>query len=164
MFVSVNPALGKTQGFLIYFIMKLLLVFSFILISCQNKQTVKVSRVYDGDTFYTTDDKIVRLAEIDCPEIGQEYGEEAKKFVSNLITDSVVSLLYKGEDIYGREVCEVYIKGVWLNKLLVDSGYAWAYKKYSSLYTNQLIAKNNRIGLWKYSYTPPFIYRKQHKK
>lgn len=53
--------------------------------------------------------EMVRLAEIDCPEKGQAYGEEAKIFTEDLTIARTVIVDIKEVDVYGRNVAEVFL-------------------------------------------------------
>jgi len=116
----------------------------------------KVVGVKDGDTIellihnYTL---IVRLAHIDCPEKKQPFGQKAKQFVSDFCFNKNVSLIHNNKfDRNHRLIAEVILEdGKNLNKLLVENGLAWHYKKYSKVeeYTNlEIRAKQINKGLW----------------
>ena len=132
-----------------------------LFISCTSN--VKIKRIIDGDTIVTVTRERIRLAEIDAPESQQEYGQHAKQFLSNLILGKTIQIRRKGKDKYHRTIAELYYNGIWINKMMVDSGQAWAYIKYSSLYPDEIIARNKRLGLWAYPYEAPFLYRKHIK-
>lgn len=102
-----------------------------------------VIKVYDGDTI-TIASKLpylesplyrfsVRLNGIDCPEIkGKEEHEKecaqiAKKEVSELIFNKVVTLQNLQTEKYGRILADVYINDLHLNKYLVDKRLAVVY-------------------------------------
>ena len=117
--------------------------------------TGKVIRVLDGDTMEVLVNKEpirVRLAEIDCPEKKQPFGNAAKKYVLQNSAHKIVTVKAKTKDRYGRTIGEVILpNGDSLNRLLIRDGYAWHYKKYSKDKTladleNQ--ARNNKVGLW----------------
>jgi len=113
-----------------------------------------IVRVQDGDSFHlhTSDSTYtVRLNGIDCPEINQPFGEDARNFLRQYLSDSVIISL-KTVDKYGRSISDVFYKDTLLNFLLVQNGLAWHYKKYSSdtiLSNAEAQAKNLRLGLWK---------------
>jgi endonuclease YncB( thermonuclease family) len=144
-------------------IMLLLLLTSTFAMACvQKEKPVFVQTVLDGDTFITQQGEVIRLANIDAPELAQEYGQQSKDFLQRYILHKKVYLQYSTTDVYRRHVCNIYLANkLWINKVMVDSGYAWAYKRYSVLNTEQQIARSSHIGLWKYKAIPPFIYRRQ---
>lgn len=129
----------------------------------------KVSWVYDGDTFKVKTDTLgeikVRIADIDCPESDQDYGKDAKDFLVKLIWKKEVSLLIKEKDRYGRYIAHVMVDTLNVNQILVQEGYAWHYKKYSSdlmLSVLEEKARQERKGLWKASNpVPPWEFRKR---
>jgi len=71
----------------------------------------KVSRVIDGDTF-ETEEIIIRLADIDAPEYGENGYYTAKWYLEGLIENHYVGVdvddIYT-TDQYGRYVCVVYV-------------------------------------------------------
>lgn len=145
--------------------MKTLLTIS-ILFFCSCKFHGTVKRVIDGDTFVMEDNTKIRLNNLDAPEISQTYGIQAKQFLSNLVLNKTITGIKHGKDKYGRTIADLYLNGLWINKLIIDSGYAYVYLKYDSenLYPYELIAKNNKIGLWAYPNISPYNFRKQFKK
>ena len=143
-----------------------LVVFLVLLSWCCNAsdklQTIYVSTVYDGDTFYDEKGKPYRVADIDCPEIGQLYGEQAKRFTDSLIGHKIVEIKILGKDPFCRTICRVYIGSIDLGTQLVRNGYAWVYRKYASdyMYGLYVFAKRRQIGMWaRKDNDPPFAYR-----
>jgi micrococcal nuclease len=102
-----------------------------------------VIKVYDGDTI-TIASKLpylesplyrfsVRLNGIDCPEIkGEDEHEKtcaqiAKKELSDLILNKVVTLQNLQTEKYGRILADVYINDLHLNKYMVEKRLAVVY-------------------------------------
>lgn len=93
----------------------------------------------------------VRLHQIDAPEKGQDFGNAARQKLSSLVFNKVVKLKTQGTDRYGRTIAEVFINGQNINKEMVKTGYAWAYREYVK--DNQYIVLENEAkaaykGLW----------------
>lgn len=114
-----------------------------------------VIKVADGDTItvLTSDKKElkVRLKNIDAPEKKQEYGTQARKFTTSLVFGRNVELKISGKDKYNREIAEVFINGLNINKEIVKQGYAWAYREHlddKSYIELEQYARKNRLGLW----------------
>jgi endonuclease YncB( thermonuclease family) len=144
------------------FMLFLLLTSTFAIACVQKDKPIFVQTVIDGDTFVTQQGQVIRLANVDAPEITQLYGQESKAFLQRQILHRTVYLQYSKTDVYKREVCNVYLPNkLWINKLMIDSGYAWAYSKYSVLHELQIKVRSERVGLWKYKAVPPFVYRRQ---
>lgn len=146
----------------------LLLVSALLLASCVAGPTrATVQRVIDGDTFVTSAGDVVRLAYVDAPEITQAYGQESKQFVERLILHKEVRLQYITADIYNRNVCNVFLnKKVTLNKLLIDSGYAWCYDTDIEYQKYEDRARSRCVGLWNIDSAPPIrpsLYRRFHR-
>nr|WP_294941235.1 thermonuclease family protein [uncultured Mucilaginibacter sp.] len=155
-------------------------LFLFALFSaCNNEEkstntdyTYKVVGVKDGDTMVllSPDNKTttVRLAEVDCPEKSQAFGQAAKQYTSNLCFGKQVKLIGTTQDRYGRTVGQVELTdGTNVNYDLVKNGYAWQYRAYSKsmqLAELELKARQNRLGLWQDGNpTPPWNFRKDAK-
>jgi len=146
----------------------------FALLAAQEPQVwaASVRRVIDGDTIVVQIIKAraipphptlspqwgrgdvlrVRLAEIDCPEMAQPFGPQAKDFVERLVLHQVVTLHIAGQDRYGRIIADVrFGSGHSLNEALVLLGFAWWYEKYSDnedLGRLQTEAQRAARGLW----------------
>ncbi|HEX8020303.1 thermonuclease family protein [Mucilaginibacter sp.] len=132
----------------------------------------KVVKVKDGDTLglLSSDNQqvTVRLAEIDCPEKSQAFGQAAKKFTSDLCFGKEVKLIGNVHDRYGRTVAQVVLTdGTNVNYALVKNGYAWQYKAYSKnaeLAALEQQARENKLGLWQEANpTPPWDFRREKK-
>ena len=85
----------------------LAVLLSFILLVCSvHAQTItgKVVGVADGDTITVLQDRTqykIRLYGIDCPESGQDFGNRAKQFVSEMVFGQQVQVVQKDMDRYG---------------------------------------------------------------
>lgn len=121
---------------------------------------VQVTEVVDGDTLKSNNDKI-RLTQVDCPELAQPFGKEAKDFTSCKVLNKVVVMdLKKFRDKYGRLLGAVVFETGTLNEELVKEGLAWAYKskKMSKL---EAEARKEQKGLWSDpNAVAPWVYRK----
>lgn len=96
--------------------------------------------VYDGDSLRIDIDlglstwklnEPIRLYGIDCPELHEEGGEEARDYVRSLLSegDEIVVRTYKDRTgKYGRYLADVYLEdGTHLNEHLIEKGYATQY-------------------------------------
>lgn len=145
----------------------------------------RVIRVSDGDTvtLLAGNDKVkCRLYGIDAPEKKQPYGQESKRFLSQMVLNREVQYEVKDIDIYRRSICvisfdEISSDGVTyhrvVNEQMVFMGLAWAYVQYLKKDREQLKhylelqshAVYNKWGLWQDSNPQaPWEYRKQHKR
>lgn len=113
----------------------------------------KVIKVSDGDTIHLLDENNtkykIRLQGIDAPENKQEYGQEAKNFLSSMIKDKAVKAVIEDKDKYDRFVATIYLNKMNINRAMVANGYAHAYRDFSTKYIKEEVnAKKNRLGLW----------------
>lgn len=131
--------------------------------------TGKVTGIKDGDTFevlYDGEPEKVRLAEIDCPEKSQPFGNNAKQYASDLCFGQTVTVTSDGKrDRYGRVVGTVVTQnGINVNAELIKAGLAWHYKDYSDneeLAALEEQARAMRAGLWADAKPiPPWEWRK----
>ena len=133
-----------------------------------------VSKVTDGDSIhviYKGKTLKVRLLYIDAPELAQSYGMESKEFLENMILNKIVTISCEKKDIYGRELCEIFLyesdSPTYINAKMIKSGNAWVYKSSRSnvyLVNLEKDAIHHKRGLWhSEDVTEPWIYRKLKK-
>ena len=144
------------------------LIFSVsIYIFASETLTGKVVSILDGDTIILLDhdknQRKIRLAGIDEPEKNQDFGTQTKKNLSNKIFGKKVEVKIQTTDRYGRFVGNIYLNNRWINLEMVQEGFAWHYKRYSSdheLARAEKHARDFRLGLWRDKYpVPPWEFR-----
>ena len=128
--------------------------------------------IIDGDTIHIGNNKI-RLHGIDAPEINQictingadwECGKESKFYLENLIDLNNVICKVNDIDKYKRYVAICFVNNININKKMVQSGWAIAYRYYSSDYINEENkAKKNNLGIWEGEFEEPYLFRKKNK-
>ncbi|MGV6989134.1 thermonuclease family protein [Testudinibacter sp. P80/BLE/0925] len=155
-------------------------LFAFLLLSAitiQAKTTTnalqcRAIHISDGDSFtcLTNNHKRikVRLVGIDAPENGQVYGKQAKQQLAKLIHKQSVTLKIDGIDQYARRLATVYdMQHQNINRLMVESGYAWAYRFYKKdpqYQQAQLEAQWKKRGLWQDRHPQePYLWRKEQR-
>ena len=139
-----------------FFMLKLyLLFFGFTNVFFFSQITAKVVGIKDGDTIVILEDgnktKTLRLAEVDCPESGQPFGKNAKKFTSDCVFGKMIKYYEINYDRYGRTIAKVYFDDKYLSAEIIANGLGWWYEKYSKDYSLKKLqdnAKYNKIGLW----------------
>lgn len=147
---------------------KLLLPLLFLSITCCAQLSGKVVKVADGDTFTMLvkgkKQIKVRLYGIDCPERKQDFGQVAKKFLSDKIFDKTVSVKKIRTDRYGRTIGIVTIDDQNINEALLSSGLAWHYKAYDNNEDWAQLekkARDEKKGLWsRKDSMEPWLFRK----
>ena len=153
-----------------------ILIFSVILLSLCNFVFAKTingkPRIIDGDTIHIKSNKI-RLHGIDAPETKQTCkindevwfcGKQSTKELKNLINKQEVKCITNDVDIYNRFVAICYVNEININQWMVKSGWAIAYRYYSTDYIiEEKYARDNELGIWKSEFLKPYAYRKQNK-
>ena len=131
-------------------------------------------KIIDGDTIILNSEKI-RLYGIDTPEIKQtctdNYGHtylcgvKAKLELEKIIGSRKVSCIKKTKDRYKRSISICYVDENDINSLMVRSGWALAYRKYSKKYVkDEAIAKLNDAGMWSGKFIAPWKWRRMKNK
>ena len=127
--------------------------------------------VIDGDTIGWTEGVNLRLQGIDAPEMDQTCirhgtlypcGEEAKQALVDFVAEGeFICRRHKNRrDRYGRYIGICWIDGVDVNYLMVRSGWALAYRKYSTVYVEaEEKAKEEKLGMWAGEFTEPWEWR-----
>ena len=115
----------------------------------------KAVRIVDGDTFdllVGTTTHRIRLAGIDAPEKGQDFGTASKLLLGQLCSNQTLTVRVTDVDRNKRKIAEIYTEQkLWINKELIAKGMAWHFKKYSTdreLANAELSARKQKIGLW----------------
>ena len=128
-------------------------------------------RVVDGDTIHINQTKI-RLHGIDAPEMKQtcrtSKGKEqlcgvlAKQALERLVRDQDVTCKGDTRDRYKRLIAVCYVGSLNINERMVTSGWALAYRRYSTDYVRaETLAKSRREGMWRTEFVPPWKWRKR---
>ena len=126
-------------------------------------------KVVDGDTIVLNGEKI-RFSGIDTPELKQTClkddqevpcGMTAKRLLAEKIGNTTIECISEGRDTYKRTLAECFVNGESLSKFLVRSGYAFAYRKYSTKFIkDEEFAKANKLGMWAMTFQYPWDFRK----
>lgn len=146
----------------------ILFIFWYGIVQAEEEISGFVVKVYDGDTLTLVDQgnrtHKIRLAKIDAPELKQDFGQNAKECLSNLVLNKRVTVRILTIDLYQREVGEVYRNHHLINAQLVAEGCVWVYDQYTKdeLYFKlEESAKAEKRGLWQGEFlTAPWEWRK----
>ena len=145
-----------------------LLLLALIALNASAKDSARVVRVKDGDTYVFrkgNTDFTIRLKNIDAPELKQPFGYLSFVYTSKLISGKTVSFDSTGKDLYGRVLADVWLNNQRLDSTLISKGWAWHYQTYSSdtlLKSLMVSAINTNKGLWKCGMNgvcPPSFWR-----
>lgn len=147
----------------------------FLLTSCSSKES-GLKEVLDGDTIIVESGQIIRLLQIDTPEIDESecYSQEAKielvEILSSVDVEETASRkqinrsesfitkkdkISDDKDQFNRELRYVFFNGVNVNLEMVKRGAAAPYffDGQQGMYSEELLtaaqsARDNQIGLW----------------
>lgn len=130
-------------------------------------------RVIDGDTIRIGRTRI-RLHGIDAPEVKQtcsvdnkewHCGKEAMAALKEAIGDEPVNCRRKDTDRYGRVVAVCRIGDLDLNALMVQQGWAMAYRQYSMDYVrDEVLAERGERGMWRGDFVMPWEWRRKRRR
>ena len=149
--------------------MKKIFLYVFLALVFYNTSFADSLRVVDGDTIVLNGEKI-RFSGIDTPELKQtclqgdqkvSCGMSAKKLLVEKIGNATIECISEGKDTYKRTLAECFVNGESLSKFLVRSGYAFAYRKYSTKFIkDEEFAKEKKLGMWAMTFQYPWDFRK----
>jgi endonuclease YncB( thermonuclease family) len=147
----------------------MLATFTFGLASGNGDIKGKVTAVVDGNTveISTSENQVLKvlLADIDSPELGQEFGVEAKEFLEKAVLQKNVVVQLQGKDRRGNHVAIVLVNGKADPRIeLLKRGLAWTSEKnpVEDLEAHRIEAKSKGKGLWSQeSPVPPWTYRRE---
>ncbi|MBI1768984.1 MAG: thermonuclease family protein [Bacteroidetes bacterium] len=135
----------------------------------ENELSGKVVSVIDGNTIeLLADDNEsykIMLYGIDSPELGQEFGDKAQRFLQKIILDRKVNVKIQGKDRWGNRLGIILIEGKIDPRFeLLEAGLAWTAERnpIEELESVKEIAREKGKGLWREKDpTPPWTYRRE---
>jgi endonuclease YncB( thermonuclease family) len=116
----------------------------------------RVISIHDGDTLtLLLSDRtrvVIRLVDIDAPELGQPFGTRARRSLSQICGGREAQVQQAGKDEEERRLARVRCGGVDANAEQVRRGMAWVLVKYapkdSPLLELEAEARRAERGLW----------------
>lgn len=138
---------------------------------CAIERVGQVVAVLDGDTITFREtgkpaDKPpedIRLSQIDAPERGQSFGQQARESLSSLVHGKRVKIDVMGEDRHGRSLGKLRVDGADINLEQVKRGMAWVdleQAKDPVYEEGERLARSAHVGLWSQpNPMPPWEYR-----
>jgi len=147
----------------------IILSFNFLLSHPREIMRGKVMDVSDGNTIELLTDENelykVELAGIDCPELKQPFGLEAKQLLEKSIKGNEVEAFIEGKNRWGvRQAIVMPNTGDDPRLKLLAEGLAWTSEKNPNpeFESIRIDAQDHGKGLWKdQDPTPPWIFRRQ---
>ena len=140
--------------------------------SAPDGDTLAVLSVHDGDSLRLSradgQGMVVRLYGVDCPELGQPYGDAARELTRRMVGRRV-TVRRTGGKSWRREVAVVLLHdGRSLQSALVEAGMAWVDDRFcrraecDDWRQAQAWARAARRGLWAdASPVPPWQWRRE---
>lgn len=137
-------------------------------------QTYEIVVTHDGDSLKVRqpDGQViaVRLYGVDCPELGQSYGDEARDLTGRLVGQGV-EVQPTGGRSWGRVMAVVVLPGGGtLQAELISAGLAWVDGRYCKMpecdgwRRGQELARDAQRGLWADGgAVPPWVWRRAKK-
>jgi endonuclease YncB( thermonuclease family) len=127
------------------------------------------AKVLDGDTIVVAGE-LVRLHGLDAPELDQTFWWRGERIACGMMAMAALEALTAGIDLsckaverdrHGRLVAKVFSPdGVDIGRRLVLSGWALAYRQYSTDYVDaEAAARKARRGLWRGTFAKPWEWR-----
>ncbi len=114
-----------------------------------------VERVVDGDTVVLAGRQRVRLGGVNCPEIDEPLGLEAREFALGMVGRKDVRVREDRKDRYGRLVTDIRVGDRSLASALVEAGLAHVFlippvdrEEAARLLEVQERARARRVGIW----------------
>ncbi|NEQ47529.1 MAG: thermonuclease family protein [Leptolyngbya sp. SIOISBB] len=135
---------------------------------------IGIGQAIDGDSLIVNGREI-RLWGLDAVELHQSCdlhgkpwrcGQAAKQALAEIITATPLTCLVRNTDRYGRAVAECFLSSdragnTSLNGLLVEHGWAMAYRRYAEQYIPyETCARDQQRGIWASRFVPPWDWRK----
>jgi len=153
------------------------IVYFFVLVSCNQVSawTGLVINTPDGDMLTVRKSGRgqvkIRLYGIDCPEKGQPYANDARRFAAGMVLRKAVTVKELTRDRGGHTVALVFKGSRCLNEEIVKAGYAWIDRRRcqqrqpcSRWLRLEADARKKKKGLWKgNSPEPPWEWRNSRK-
>ena len=129
-----------------------------------------VIRPMDGDTFEMAGAGVIRLADIDAPEMAQKceggpkHLRDCGVYVADVLAERIRGQTVECEvhaiDEYQRQIASCTYAGEDLSTWLVSEGLALAFRRFSErLMTVEEEAKAAGRGLWQTTFEAPWDYR-----
>ena len=108
-----------------------------------------LERVIDGDTFVASG-QIIRIWGVDAPEKDELYYKESTKALELILKGAMLRCKFIELDTYHRSVMHCLVSGADLGGILVKSGWAKDFPKYSASFykVDETFALDNKLGIW----------------
>lgn len=130
----------------------------------------KVISVIDGNNLIVASREKtykVRLVGIECPEMDQPFGSQAKQYVTDLVRGREVWVDIMGVDHDNRMIGLVKVNGKDISLEVTRAGLAWCdtkFHRFQKIVSAEQDVKSKKIGLWAYSGAKhPSLHRQERR-
>ena len=130
--------------------------------------TCVATEILNGNLFQCVDSKnnqhLIKMADIEAPELEQPFGPEAKKWLKSTIYNQKIMVKVRGSE-NDYVLGELYYQKKNLNREMIRQGLAWTDRKNGdSMYQRlERDANSNGTGLWSDVFAEyPADFRKTH--
>lgn len=132
----------------------------------RRRRPMCIVTVIDGDTVVAVNEKgrkyLLRLRAIDCPELSQNLGLEAKRALSAMVLHRWVFVRLHGRDRYRRYIADIWTKeGRHVQSALISQGMAHALPGNWLMALRQLPARLTFKGVNRLGAKKPWEHRKK---
>jgi len=128
-------------------------IFKSLPAQAQNRESVVISRIIDGDTLKLEDGRTIRLLNVNSPEKGAIGSNLSSEFLKQFENKSV-QIEITGADKYQRNLARIYTPD-YINLILVEQGLASKFlvqeDELSEFSKAEESAIKNSLGIWKKS-------------
>ena len=168
----------------LFLLISICLIFFFLTYNDVKSDELKIisgiAKVIDGDNIKIEKNKI-RLFGIDAPEKKQkcqkpwlliffinfnknyQCGVISTNKLKSKINNKFIICKSNNKDRYNRFIAECFKDKTNINRWMVSSGHAVAYRKYSKKFVSQEnLAKKEKLGLWSGKFEMPWEWRKKN--
>ena len=134
----------------------------------QGRPAWRIEMINDGDTVTCLDTEgrqvRVRLVGIDAPELNQPKGHEARAVLLAKLAGGVVRVEGDARDQHGRVLGTLRLDDRNINREMVASGWAIAYRRHGTSYGGaETDARKDRRGIWQGDFETPERWRERQR-
>ncbi len=124
-------------------ILAIIIFFPINAVAKDEKQSMKVDFVYDGDTFFADGERI-RIWGIQAPEFKTRRYFRAGAVLEDMIVGKVIKCVHRDTDRYKRKVMQCWLNDEDISKKMIESGEAKEYMRFTKGYYKNKTVTNDK--------------------